>query len=97
MGYYTKFEIQASPEAIELLEQYSGYEFYQESNISYTLDSAKWYSNRKDCKRVSKELSCGIVVSGEGEERGDYWKAEYEQGEEKYYKGKVSIEYVLVE
>lgn len=32
-----------------------------------------------------------------GEVGREYWKAEYVNGKEKYYKGKVSIEYVLVE
>lgn len=97
MGYYTAYKVEASPEAIEWLEENTPYEFIHEEDNVYQTDEVKWYSCRDDLTQLSKELTCKVVVHGVGSDRDDYWWATYINGKEEYYKGVVSVKYYLVE
>lgn len=86
MGYYTQYDIsENSEEIIEAIENKSGYSCIGE-------DVIKWYSCRQDMREVSLLFpDTVLVVSGEGEESGDIWKAYYKNGKEQMEKARIVI------
>ncbi len=78
MGYYTNYDLsELSDEVVERVNEISGYNF---SN-SYTSDGCKWYKREEDMREVSKEFPGELlVISGEGEESGDIWRAYFKNG-----------------
>ena len=52
------------------------------SGFSFKVGNAKWYENKTDCIKFSKEYPhITIDVHGRGEESGDVWKARYRNGD----------------
>jgi hypothetical protein len=88
MGYYTNFDISQNTEEVQQdIESVSGYGFY-----SGCVDG-KWYGWEKDCKEVSlKHPNILIRVEGDGEERGDQWKAYFLNGKSQVCKAVITFE-----
>ena len=93
MGYYTIFKlstVNGSEDLIEkLIESCEDASYALEPN-GETYDSAKWYSCDDDLKRFSKGYPEALfILSGEGEDNDDIWKAYFKNG--KVHKEKAQI------
>jgi hypothetical protein len=83
MGYYTYFEIKASPEVIAKVNE--PYEMFEENGVP--LDTYKWYDYKEDMIKISQEFPDELItVTGEGEESGDQWVAYFKNGESVVYR-----------
>ena len=86
MGYYTDYTLSVAnaeghEEAIEeRIQEVSGY-----TGLSFgDIHNCKWYSCFKDMEAVSLEFpEVTFYVYGEGEEKGDMWKAIFKNGKTK--------------
>lgn len=89
MGYYTEFKIELSGDITEddfnnELEEY-GYGFYDECM------SAKWYSWEDNMKDIStKYPEVLFILSGQGEENEDMWKAYFKNGKSQIEKAVIT-------
>lgn len=99
MGYYTRYEIEAMNDSMELdmalmsrdmdlehlIASYTGYENPFD-------DTCKWYDHMIDMGQFSKDFpNVTFKLSGEGEEMTDLWVAYFRNG--KSYKEKAVITY----
>ena len=90
MGYYTDFSLETVEEngMTRCSECDTLYEVDHKKNIAKHIggynpfeDVCKWYSYEKDMTAYSKNYpNTMFILSGEGEESGDIWKAWYENG-----------------
>jgi hypothetical protein len=95
MGYYTRHELEHNDTAIhgpdheEDITELSGYPY----NL-FNDGEIKWYNHDEDMKAYSKRYpKVTFIISGVGEEEGDYWKAYYKNGKVATYAGIMSVEY----
>lgn len=84
MGYCTNYSLSVtngSEDLIgKLIESCEDARYAIESN-GETYDSTKWYESDNDLKRFSKKHPETLfILSGEGEENGDIWKAYFKNG-----------------
>ena len=88
MGYYTDFDISNNSEDVQAaIEDKSGYSFYCGSM------NGKWYDWFDHCIEVSKIFpEKRIIVEGDGEEKGDQWKAYFKNGKSQICKAIVTFE-----
>lgn len=90
MGYYTNFDLQydsAQSDPVELQRLISdiraGKTFtdYEISLNSDEWDTMKWYGHDEDMKALSLEYpNVMFVLTGAGEESGDFWRSFYKNG-----------------
>lgn len=83
MGYYTNFELSftnldcSEAELIADLDEVTGYTW----SDSFYLGSAKWYGSNDNMREISKKHPDTLfMLSAEGEEQGDLWKAYFKNG-----------------
>lgn len=93
MGYYTWYEIdEITGENVEALQhdfeagvittEYGALNEMFESVPGPVMDSMKWYSFKEDMQRISTEYpNTLIILSGNGEEPGDMWRAHFRNGD----------------
>ena len=106
MGYYTYYDLEMHPAQEKdreneirraILSKIYGCdpEGIAEDEIEFFLyDELKWYNHNYDMKEISLEYPDIIfVLSGEGEEVGDMWKAYFSNGESE----KVGVEFTFSE
>lgn len=102
MGYYTNFDLTVSGFKEKEHKEYFEFKLYkrnefwttqwvdQGDSLTKYLDSAKWYSWRKDLEDFSKEFPKLLFeVEGEGEESGDIWKARIKNGKVEIVKAEI--------
>lgn len=98
MGYYTRYEVEALNNSLELDMALMGHDTDLEHLIgNYTNgyenpfdDRCKWYDHMMDMERFSKDFpNVTFKLSGEGEEMPDLWVAYFRNG--KSYKEKAKI------
>lgn len=89
MGYYTKYELEYVKngdhgDVASAINTISGY------NDPFG-DSCKWYYCHDDMRKVSLMFpGAEIMISGNGEEAPDFWRAWFKDGKMKYSKGVVT-------
>lgn len=100
MGYYTRYEVEAMNDSMELDMATMGEDMPIEELIgTYTggysnpfEESCKWYDHMVDMDRFSKDFpNVTFKLTGTGEESGDMWVAYFRNG--KSYKEKAKITY----
>ena len=79
MGYYTKHSLEhndtSDTDHDEGITALSGYSY------SAFDDEIKWYDHKSDMRMYSKQYpEITFIISGVGEEEGDYWKEYYLSG-----------------
>ena len=92
MGYYTRFELE--------IASGNDYETDYEKEISELADyhncfedEHRWYEHEKDMRTYSERHPNTIfVLSGEGEESGDLWKAYFKNGKMQRCKAKITYD-----
>lgn len=97
MGYYTKYslEIEYKDEDAETIERLNNTTIDQGYGkigdlIRHGLDDCKWYEHDEDMRDVSKKFpNVLFILSGEGEESGDIWKAYYKNGKVQRVKAEI--------
>ena len=85
MGYYTSFNMSISPANPERLAEI----IEADEILRYALDSGgnsadcvKWHEWQTDMKKLSlRHPDLVFHLTGDGEENGDLWKADFWQGE----------------
>ena len=91
MGHYTKYELEYVWDAdygavLTAINEVSGYE-------NQFSDICKWYCYEKDMRKVSLMFpGAEIMISGNGEESPDFWRAWFKDGKMKFSKGVVTYE-----
>jgi len=95
MGYCTNFELNIEDGDIDIsviskrLTQITKYTFGYDG----TLYHAKWYDWKDDMRKLSSEYhDIVFVLSGQGEEYGDIWKAYFKNGKMQYAAAIVTFE-----
>lgn len=89
MGYYTKYELEyvngADRDAVLMaINEVSAYD-------DPFSDTCKWYNCHDDMRKVSLMFpGAEIMISGNGEEAPDFWRAWFKDGKMKYSKGVVT-------
>lgn len=83
MGYYTRFELEFSPQDNEIetqiIEDQSKTLYGGESDPFD--DSCKWYEHEEEMRAFSKRFPKKMfVLKGEGEEAGDVWIKYFQDG-----------------
>ena len=94
MGYYTRYELTATPDSPEIWEAVKAHE-----NITYAVgddgnsgDSCKWYDNEDDMVEFSKKFpDVTFHLHGEGEEVGDLWDKYFRNGKKQICKAEITI------
>jgi hypothetical protein len=91
MGYSTRFELQydfSQSDQVELdrlIEDMNSGKTFGSHELSLDFsdwESMKWYDYDNDMKELSREYpNVMLVLSGEGEEPGDLWRAWYMNGD----------------
>ena len=83
MGYYIDFflttnDLDVDDETfINELNEVTGYDWYSE----LSLGEAKWYNWQEDMVKISRNHpNTFFVLEGDGEEKGDQWKAYIKNG-----------------
>ena len=89
MGYYTKYELENVDggdhgAVANAINDVSGYE-------NPFNDACKWYRWEADMRKVSLMFpGVEIMISGNGEEAPDFWRAWFKDGKMKYSKGVIT-------
>ena len=89
IGYYTKYDLEhvkgADRDAVlSAIIDASGYHYPFE-------DTCKWYGYEDDMRKVSLMFpGAEIMISGNGEEAPDFWRAWFKDGKMKYSKGVIT-------
>jgi hypothetical protein len=85
MGYYTRFNLNVSPELdIEVLDKVE--EFHDRITAcgdgDFELEEpTKWYDHEKDMRQLSASYPEHLfTLDGEGEEQGDVWRKYFKAG-----------------
>ena len=93
MGYYTRFELEVVSDEGNLIEQFR--ESCEDAKYAIEDDGAmydatKWYDCDEDLKHFSRKHPDALfILSGEGEDNDDIWKAYFRNG--RMYKEKAKI------
>lgn len=89
MGYYTDYDFSdLTDEQLQTVNEVSEYNFSHSYN-----DSCKWYSWHEHMIEVSKRFPDDLlVISGDGEEQGDQWKAYFKNGKSQVCKAVITFE-----
>lgn len=93
MGYYTRHEL----EIIEGDDYRTDYESeicdIAEYRSLFGGDTVKWYDSEKDMKKYSRNHPKTLfLITGEGEEAGDLWKAYFKNGKMQVCKAKITFD-----
>ena len=102
MGYYTKHSLNyvlknGKKVGVELenkIWKYIKNHHYMKYalNKDYVSES-KWYDEEQHMRKMSIEFpEILFIISGEGEEAGDIWKAYYLNGKRKYEEGELKVD-----
>ena len=94
MGYYTRYELTANPDAQLVWDAVK-----ENENINYAVgedghsgESCKWYKNEDDMVEFSKKFpSVTFRLHGEGEEAGDLWDKYFRNGKKQICKAVITI------
>ena len=103
MGYYTDYHVeiknirnQHEADSIEFLynEDMIGYKKGDYPNLCFYASNLKWYDWQKDFEEFSKIYYPHVVfdIVGDGEEKGDIWKARVINGQTEFVKAKIVFE-----
>lgn len=91
MGYYTRYTLEVRGDGYFYKkfmdegfdEPFGTYEVSPADLVHNNCDSMKWYDYNKDMQELSESWpNVLFILSGEGEESGDIWRAYYMNGHE---------------
>jgi hypothetical protein len=83
MGYYTRYEISATPEFTDEMEELLNDSVEDEVEFEdyQSTDDTKWYSHEEHMREFSKNYPEIVFhLTGEGEEAGDIWHKYFQNG-----------------
>lgn len=79
MGYYTDFELEASVEDIQVINDLLSDDYAFDRD--FLMHDCKWYSHMEDMTKVSKRFpDILFTLTGRGENHGDLWIAYFRNG-----------------
>ena len=99
MGYYTRHELEVQDDRSyerngDLVDHEERITEITDYQFNVFDDEIKWYDHEKDMRKYSKMFpKATFIVSGVGEEDGDYWKEYYKNGKMVRCKGDMKITY----
>ena len=105
MGYLTAYRLKIEcPDGLDHQDIIIAELRQSNENAAYALNEkgdslhvSKWYDASNDINNLSKQYpSHTFTLYGEGEERDDYWYGVYCNGEQTFYRGRVTIQYEKV-
>ena len=93
MGYYTKYEVEASemiPEFDALMEQVSEYHGWRDGRLE---EPCKWYEHEDQMRSLSEQHpSVLFTLRGEGESSRDIWVKYFRGGKMQECKARIVVD-----